>query len=61
MADVGGVAWGGYSQAERCRVVVGREEMAAEADPSQLGGVAAVEVSGNFMFDPANHRDFLGG
>lgn len=30
------------------------------ADPSQAGGVAAVEVKGNFMFDPATHRDFLG-
>ena len=27
---------------------------------SQAGGVAAVRVQGNFMFDPATHRDFLG-
>ncbi|EFN54575.1 hypothetical protein CHLNCDRAFT_35967 [Chlorella variabilis] len=62
MADVAGVAWGGYPQAERCRLAVGREEAVEglAGDPSQLGGVAAVEVTGNFMFDPASHRDFLG-
>ena len=34
----------------------------AEQDPSALGGeaVAALEVKGTFMFDPATHRDFLG-
>lgn len=31
------------------------------ADPSQLEGVAAVQCRGNFLFDPATHRDFLGG
>lgn len=67
MADVSGVAWGGYPQAERCRLVVGREEAlgALAGGPAELGaelgGVAAVEVKGNFMFDPATHRDFLGG
>jgi len=41
---------------------MGREELlsAAHADPSQLEGVAALDIRGNFMFDPANHRDFLG-
>jgi hypothetical protein len=29
-------------------------------NPAQLGGVAALQVKGNFMFDPATHRDFLG-
>lgn len=39
---------------------MGREELlsAAAADPSTLDGVAALDVRGNFMFDPANHRDF---
>lgn len=46
-----------------CRVAVGREEALAglAADPSQLDGVAAVQCKGNFLFDPATHRDFLGG
>ena len=26
----------------------------------QLGGVSAMEISGNFMFDPITHRDVLG-
>ena len=49
-------------QAERCRIALGREEVlsALQDDPSQLGGVAALQVRGNFMFDPATHRDFLG-
>jgi hypothetical protein len=44
------------------RIVIGRDELlsAAQADPSQLEGVAALDIRGNFMFDPANHRDFLG-
>lgn len=105
------LAWGGYAQAERCRVVVGPRAMltpsqaasegvgksaaaaekeeddnnnneqladgdiaaAATADPSCLilplatrqaldeaEVVAACSVQGNFMFDPATHRDFLG-
>ncbi|KAL4430767.1 hypothetical protein ABPG75_006023 [Micractinium tetrahymenae] len=62
MADVAAVPWGGYAQAERCRVAVGREEAldGLAADPSQLDGVAAVQCRGNFLFDPATHRDFLG-
>lgn len=62
LADVSALAWGGYPQAERVRIAVARDELlaAARADPSQLGGVAALDVRGNFMFDAANHRDFLG-
>ena len=30
------------------------------ADLLQVGGVAALKVQGNFMFDSATHRDFLG-
>jgi RNA-binding protein YlmH len=28
--------------------------------PTDVGGVSAIEIKGNFMFDPATHRDFLG-
>jgi photosystem II S4 domain protein len=89
------IAWGGYAQAERCRVVVGPRDVlvpsalvvaagsngaAAGAGEQQGGGeqqqgeerhhataalneaavVAAASISGNFLFDPATHRDFLG-
>eukprot|EP00878_Enallax_costatus_P021451 GHUV01022704.1.p1 GENE.GHUV01022704.1~~GHUV01022704.1.p1 ORF type:complete len:260 (+),score=77.30 GHUV01022704.1:247-1026(+) len=63
LGDVTAVAWGGYPQAERCRIALGREEvmLAAKEDPSQLtDAVAALDCRGNFMFDPATHRDFLG-
>lgn len=62
-ADMKAVAWGGYPQAERCRVALGKEEvmLPAQEDPSTLDdAVAALDVRGNFMFDPATHRDFLG-
>eukprot|EP00879_Flechtneria_rotunda_P010089 GHRR01010547.1.p1 GENE.GHRR01010547.1~~GHRR01010547.1.p1 ORF type:complete len:324 (+),score=44.55 GHRR01010547.1:145-1116(+) len=63
MADVAAVLWGGYRQAERCRIAMGREDvmLAATEDPSQLTeAVAALNCRGNFMFDPASHKDFLG-
>lgn len=63
LGDITAVAWGGYPQAERCRIAMGREEVmiAAKDDPSQLtDAVAALDCRGNFMFDPATHRDFLG-
>lgn len=62
-ADIKAVAWGGYPQAERCRVAIGKEEvmLTASDDPSTLDdAVAALDVRGNFIFDPAAHRDFLG-
>ncbi|KAG2451467.1 hypothetical protein HYH02_004065 [Chlamydomonas schloesseri] len=60
--DVICVPWGGYAQAERCRLALGREELMEpfRADPQQLDGVVALQVKGNFMFDPAKHPDFLG-
>ena len=63
LAEIAAVPWGGYSQAERCRISLGREEAlaAAVADPgSNLSSVAVMKVEGNFLFDPATHRDFLG-
>lgn len=61
-SDVLAVPWGGYAQAERCRLLLGREELLAPllADPMQSSAVAALEVKGNFLFDPAKHPDFLG-
>ncbi|MFW6358167.1 MAG: photosystem II S4 domain protein [Chroococcales cyanobacterium] len=51
------VAWGGYPQAERKRVAIARSELPLEA--SQVA-VAALDIAGNFLFDTASHRDFLG-
>lgn len=60
MADVKAVAWGGYPQAERQSIALAREEILNPDTVSDSGGVVALEVKGNFMFDPATHRDFLG-
>ena len=51
------VSWGGYLQAERKRVGIHREEI--PADESQIP-LAALDIAGNFLFDTATHRDFLG-
>jgi photosystem II S4 domain protein len=51
------LAGGGYPQAERQRVAIARSEIPLEAVPLPL---AALEISGNFLFDAATHRDFLG-
>jgi RNA-binding protein YlmH len=45
--QVNAVAWGGYPQAERTRLAIGREEvmLGAAADPAQLtDAVAALDV-----------------
>ncbi|GBF81737.1 photosystem II S4 domain protein [Aphanothece sacrum] len=51
------LTWGGYPQAERQRVGISRTEI--PLDPSQIP-LAALDIAGNFLFDPATHRDFLG-
>jgi photosystem II S4 domain protein len=55
--DVHFLTWGGYPQAERQRVAIARSDL--PLDPSQVE-LAALEIAGNFLFDPASHRDFLG-
>ena len=67
MADCEARAWGGYERAERVRLVLGRTEVldgeeegfAAKIDES-TGIVTLLDVQGNFLFDKADHRDFLG-
>ncbi len=49
--------WGGFPQAERQRIGISREEI--PFDNSSIS-IAALSISGNFLFDPATHRDFLG-
>ena len=57
LTDVQIVAWGGYPQAERQRLAIARSELPLEPANVQ---VAALEIAGNFLFDLATHRDFLG-
>lgn len=57
LTEVQFLAWGGYPQAERQRVAIARSDL--PLDVAQVA-VAALEIAGNFLFDPASHRDFLG-
>jgi len=57
LTEVQLLPWGGYPQAERQRLGISREEI--PLDQSQVE-VAALDIEGNFLFDPATHRDFLG-
>jgi photosystem II S4 domain protein len=49
--------WGGYPQAERQRIGLARPDLLLEKSQIEL---AALDIAGNFLFDPATHRDFLG-
>eukprot|EP01025_Chloroclados_australasicus_P033017 TRINITY_DN3353_c0_g1_i1.p1 TRINITY_DN3353_c0_g1~~TRINITY_DN3353_c0_g1_i1.p1 ORF type:complete len:337 (+),score=22.40 TRINITY_DN3353_c0_g1_i1:73-1011(+) len=64
LTDVGALNWGGYPQAERQQIFVGREDiidgLSDENFQDIFDNMVVVEVRGNFMFDAANHRDFLG-
>ena len=51
------LSWGGYPQAERQRIGIAREEIPLEKSQINL---AILEIAGNFLFDSATHRDFLG-
>src|SRR4028118_1076108 len=57
LTEVQLLAWGGYPQAERQRIAIARSEL--PLDQSQVE-VAALDIAGNFLFDSATHRDFLG-
>ncbi|MDJ0737818.1 MAG: photosystem II S4 domain protein [Nostocaceae cyanobacterium] len=57
LTEVDLIAWGGYPQAERKRIAIARSEL--PLDQSQVA-IAAVDIAGNFLFDTATHRDFLG-
>lgn len=51
------IAGGGYPQAERRRLAIARPDIPLDASHIPL---ALVGISGNFLFDSASHRDFLG-
>lgn len=57
LADVHSLAWGGYPQAERQRLAIARAEIPLDTAAIPL---TLLHLAGNFMFDPAHHRDFLG-
>ncbi len=57
LTEVELLPWGGYPQAERQRVAIARTDI--PLDTSQVA-VAALDIAGNFLFDQATHRDFLG-
>jgi photosystem II S4 domain protein len=57
LTEVQLVTSGGYPQAERQRIAIARSEIPLEV--SQVP-VAALDIAGNFLFDQATHRDFLG-
>ncbi|MGC9525480.1 MAG: photosystem II S4 domain protein [Limnospira sp.] len=57
LTEVQALAWGGYPQAERQRLAIARSELPLETDGVEI---AALDISGNFLFDTATHRDFLG-
>lgn len=57
LTDITWVAWGGYPQAERQRLAIARSEL--PLDDSQVE-LVAISMAGNFLFDTATHRDFLG-
>jgi photosystem II S4 domain protein len=57
LTEVELLPWGGYPQAERQRLAIARADI--PLDTSQVA-VAALDIAGNFLFDQATHRDFLG-
>ncbi|MEM6836762.1 MAG: photosystem II S4 domain protein [Cyanobacteria bacterium P01_C01_bin.120] len=57
LTEVHLVSAGGYPQAERQRAAIARTDLPLEAVEIPL---ALLDVSGNFLFDTATHRDFLG-
>jgi photosystem II S4 domain protein len=57
LTEVQIASWGGYAQAERQRVAIARSEIPLDA--AQVA-IAALDIAGNFLFDSATHRDFLG-
>lgn len=57
LAEVHLLAWGGYPQAERQRLAIARSELPLTQEAI---AVTALNVAGNFLFDSATHRDFLG-
>ena len=57
LTEIKALPWGGYAQAERRRIALSRPDIPLDESQVEL---AALDIAGNFLFDPATHRDFLG-
>ncbi len=57
LTDIHTLTSGGYPQAERQRMVIARAEIPLDGTEVPL---SALSIAGNFLFDTATHRDFLG-
>ena len=57
LTEIESLPWGGYPQAERQRLGISRSEIPLSQEQIEL---AALDIAGNFLFDTATHRDFLG-
>lgn len=57
MTEIHCLAWGGYEQAERQRLAIARGELPLD---NSMVSLTPISISGNFLFDTATHRDFLG-
>ncbi len=57
LTEIKALPWGGYPQAERQRVALSRPDLPLDESQVEL---AVLDIAGNFLFDPATHRDFLG-
>ncbi|CAK6691481.1 photosystem II S4 domain protein [Synechococcus sp. CBW1107] len=60
LADLDLQSWGGFAGAERRRLVLQRREAVQPID-TLPAGLAGLEISGNFLFDPASIDDLQAG
>ena len=57
LTEIEALPWGGYPQAERQRIALARPDIPLDESQVEL---AVLDIAGNFLFDSATHRDFLG-
>ncbi len=57
LTEIDILPWGGYPQAERQRLGISRPDIPLDKSHIEL---AVLDIAGNFLFDTATHRDFLG-
>jgi len=57
LTEIEALSWGGYPQAERQRIGLARPDIPLDESQVEL---AVLDIAGNFLFDQATHRDFLG-
>lgn len=63
LADLRVEAWGGYEQAERKVLALARADIVENNSAIHelvKKELVCLQIKGNFLFDPASHRDFLG-